>query len=384
MPSLENSLMHDGDGTTPSRYALIAALLALHEEAPALDEDGVGRRAVEMAEQLTASNGAYLHVVEAGGDIRLAAWSANTLSQCSIASETHYSLDRAGLWADCVRQGRPLVHNELSADDYRRGLPEGHSPLARHLAVPVLEQGRPVMVMGVGNKATPYGDDDVDRVRLLAESAWGLLRRKAHEQREARYLEFLESNMLATVDIVSTIVEMRDPYTAGHERRVAHLARAIAAGLGLDEEMQDRVAVAARVHDVGKLALPAAVLAKPGRLTPMEMEIARTHSRKGYEILHKSRFSWPLAEIVLQHHERYDGSGYPAGLRGDAILLEARIIAIADVVESMVSSRPHRPPRTLDAALAEIESGAGTRYDPKAAAVCLALFRTQGYSLPGH
>lgn len=376
--------MSHRDDFAVDRYRLINALLTLHQVAPDLDESGVGRRAVELAEEITASDAAYLHVVEEGGGIRLAVWSARTLAHCSIESETHYALDRAGIWADCVRQGRPVIHNELDAGHYRRGLPEGHSPLTRHLAVPVLEQGAPVMVLGVGNKAQPYDDEDIDRVRLLAESAWGLLRRKAHEQREARHVEFLEANMLATIDVISTIVEMRDPYTAGHERRVAHLARAIAAELGLDEDAQERIELAARVHDVGKLAIPAELLSKPARLTPMEMEIARTHSRQGYEILRKSRFAWPLAEIVLQHHERWDGSGYPDGLRGEEILLEARIIAVADVVEAMTSRRPQRPARTVEVALAEIESGMGHRYDPRIAAVCLALFREKGYSLTPH
>ena len=374
--------MLDSRELAPDRYALISVLLALHEEASELDEAGVGQRAVELAEEVTGSRAGYLHVVEHGGGIRLAAWSQRTLSNCTIESETHYALDQAGIWADCVREGRPVVHNELDAGDYRRGLPADHTPLLRHLAVPVLEQGRPVMVLGVGNKREPYGDEDIDRVRLLAESAWGLLRRKAHEQREARHLEFLEANMLATIDVVSTIVSMGDPYTAGHERRVAHLARSIAAELGLDEEMQDRVAMAARVHDVGKLAIPRELLAKGGRLTLMEREIARTHARQGYEILRKSRFPWPLAEVVLQHHEHYDGSGYPDGLRGEEILLEARIISVADVVEAMSSQRPHRAPRAIDAVLAELEAGAGTRYDPRVAASCLRLFREQGYRLP--
>ena len=321
--------MLDSRELAPDRYALISVLLALHEEAPELDETGVGQRAVELAEEVTGSRAGYLHVVEKGGGIRLAAWSQRTLSSCTSESETHYALDQAGIWADCVREGRPVVHNELDAGDYRRGLPQGHTPLLRHLAVPVLEQGRPVMVLGVGNKREPYGDEDIDRVRLLAESAWGLLRRKAHEQREARHLEFLEANMLATIDVVSTIVSMG------------------------------------------------------GRLTLMEREIARTHARQGYEILRKSRFSWPLADVVLQHHEHYDGSGYPDGLRGEAILLEARIISVADVVEAMSSQRPHRPPRSIDSVLAEVEAGAGTRYDPRVAASCLRLFREQGYSLPG-
>jgi putative nucleotidyltransferase with HDIG domain len=342
------------DDFAADRYRLISALLTLHEEAPELDESGVGRRAV---------------------------WSAGTLAECAIESETHYTLDRAGIWADCVRKGRPVVHNELNPEDYRRGLPEGHCPLTRHLAVPVLEKGVAVMVLGVGNKSNRYDDEDIDRVRLLAESAWGLLRRKAHEQREARHLEFLEANMLATIDVINTIVEMRDPYTAGHEHHVARLACAIAAELGLDEDARERIRMAALVHDVGKLAIPAELLAKPGRLTPMEMEVAKSHSRQGYEILRKSHFSWPLADIVLQHHERYDGSGYPDGLRGEEILLEARIIMVADVVEAMSSRRPQRPPRSIEIALAEIEAGAGTRYDPRVAAVCLELFRDKGYRL---
>lgn len=373
--------MSHRDDFALDRYRLISALLTLHEEAPELDEPGVGRRAVELAEDVTSSDAAYLHVVEEGGGIRLAVWSARTLAHCTIESETHYALDRAGIWADCVRQGRPVVHNELDAEQYRRGLPEGHSPLTRHLAVPVLEHGLPVMVLGVGNKAQPYGDEDIDRVRLLGESAWGLLRRKAHEQREARHVQFLEANMLATIDVINTIVEMRDPYTAGHEQRVARLARAIAAEMGLDEHTQERIELAALVHDVGKLAIPAELLGKPGRLTPMEMEIAKTHSRQGHEILRKSQFSWHLADIVLQHHERYDGSGYPDGLRGEEILLEARIIGVADVVEAMTSRRPQRPARTVEAALAEIEVGAGTLYDPGIAAACLTLFREKGYVL---
>lgn len=373
--------MLDPSLSPPDRYALISALLILHEEAPELDEFNVGLRAAELAEELTESQAGYLHVVEEGGGIRLAAWTGRTLASCGMQAESHYSLEHAGIWADCVRRGEPVVHNELRAEDYRRGLPAGHTPLQRHLAVPVLEQGRPVMVLGVGNKPKPYGERDVEEVRLLAESAWGLLRRKAHQEREARHLRFLEDNMLATIEVVNTIVSMRDPYTAGHERRVSHLAQAIAAEMGLGEELQDRVRVAALVHDVGKLALPAEVLAKPGRLTPMEMEIVKTHSRQGSEILRKSHFSWPLADIVLQHHERLDGSGYPDGLRGDAIMLEARIIAVADVVESMSSHRPHRPPRTREDTLAEIASGAGTRYDPAVVAACLRLFREQGYTL---
>jgi len=361
----------------------LKGLLALHEEAASLDDEALAQRTVELAEQATDSTAAYLHHIEDDGrTVRLVVWSARTFGDCRAEFDSHYPLDRAGLWADCARVRQPVIHNEIDPAQLRNGLPSGHVVVDRHMAVPVMEAGKPVMILGVGNREEPYTQADAKRLRIIAESTWSIMRRRAAEARSAEYLDYVQATMLATVDVVSSIVEMRDPYTSGHERRVAHLSRALANAVGLSAESVERVAIAALVHDVGKLAIPAEILTKPGRLTPMEREIVRTHSRQGFQILKKSRFTWPLAEIVLQHHERWDGSGYPDGLAGEDIRLEARILAVADVVEAMASHRPHRPGRPVAAALTEIENNAGTLYDPAIAAACLRLFQKEGYRLP--
>lgn len=188
--------------------------------------------------------------------------------------------------------------------------------------------------------------------------------------------------LLATIEVVSHMVELRDPYTAGHEHRVGEIAAAIAATLGHDDDMQRGLRIAGSLHDVGKIQVPSEILTKPTRLTETEYTLLKEHAQNGYEILKGIEFPWPVAEVARQHHERIDGSGYPRGLKGDETLLEARIIAIADVVESMASHRPYRAGLGIDAALAEIERGAGTLYDSGAAAACVKLFREDGYTMP--
>jgi len=187
---------------------------------------------------------------------------------------------------------------------------------------------------------------------------------------------------MRTVEVATTLSEMRDPYTAGHERRVAAIAVAIGAELGFDARRQEALRVVGYLHDIGKITIPTEILSKPGKLNPIELQLIQGHPQAGYEILKDVEFPWPVAQIVLQHHERIDGSGYPQGLKGEAILLEARIMAVADVVEAMSSHRPYRPGLGIDKALAEIERGRGTAYDPVVAEACLRLFREGRYQLP--
>ena len=176
-------------------------------------------------------------------------------------------------------------------------------------------------------------------------------------------------------------VEMRDPYTAGHQVRVADLARAIATEMGLDQNKIDGIRMAGSIHDIGKLSIPAEILSKPTKLTDIEFSLIKEHSRSGYEMLKDVESPWPLAEIVYQHHERMNGSGYPRNLKGDEILIEARIMAVADVVEAMASHRPYRPALGIEAALEEIEKNKGILYDNTVADACLRLFREKGYQL---
>jgi HD-GYP domain-containing protein (c-di-GMP phosphodiesterase class II) len=176
-------------------------------------------------------------------------------------------------------------------------------------------------------------------------------------------------------------VETRDPYTAGHQTRSADLARAIAIEMGLPQDRIDGIRMAGVIHDIGKLSIPAEILSKPTKLTEIEFSLIKEHSRKGYEILKDVESPWPLADIVYQHHERMNGSGYPRNLKGEEIIMEARILAVADVVESMASHRPYRPALGLNAALDEISRNNGSLFDPEVVEACLRLFNEKGYKL---
>lgn len=196
------------------------------------------------------------------------------------------------------------------------------------------------------------------------------------------YVAQLRTAVMSTVEVATTISELRDPYTAGHERRAASLAVAIGAEMGLDARRLEGLRVAGYLHDVGKITIPAEILSKPGTLNAIEMQFIQGHARASYDVLKSVAWPWPVAEIALQHHERMDGSGYPQGLKGEAILLEARILAVADVVDAMTSHRPYRPARSVDRALEEIERGRATQYDAEVVDACLRLFREQAYRIP--
>jgi HD-GYP domain-containing protein (c-di-GMP phosphodiesterase class II) len=197
-----------------------------------------------------------------------------------------------------------------------------------------------------------------------------------------RYTKLLEHTAEATLQAVAAMVEQRDPYTAGHERRVGALAAAIGREMGWSEHAAQGLNLCGMVHDIGKIAVPAEILSKPTRLNDIEMALVRMHAQTGFDVLKNVDFPWPVAEVIYQHHERLDGTGYPRKLKGDAILPETRIMMVADVVESMSSHRPYRPGLGLEAALQEIETHSGTWYDPQVVAACLRLFREKGYTLP--
>ena len=205
--------------------------------------------------------------------------------------------------------------------------------------------------------------------------------RKKEEEKLRLTLESLRNAHGATIQVMVSAIEMRDPYTSGHQIRSADLARAIATEMGLSKEQIDGIRLAGSIHDIGKLSVPAEILSKPAKLTDLEFSLVKEHSLIGYEMLKGVESSWPLAQIVYQHHERMNGSGYPRNLKGDEIIIEARIMAVADVVESMASHRPYRPSLGIEAALEEIEKNKGILYDDTVADVCLRLFREKDYSL---
>jgi PAS domain S-box-containing protein len=207
--------------------------------------------------------------------------------------------------------------------------------------------------------------------------------RKHAEKQLQDTLESLRKAVGTTIQVLTSAVETRDPYTAGHQTRSADLARAIGTEMELPQEKIDAIRIAGSIHDIGKLSIPAEILSKPNKLSNIEFSLIKEHARKGYEVLKDVESPWPLAEIVYQHHERMDGSGYPRNLKGEEICIEARILAVSDVVEAMASHRPYRPGLGIDAALNEIEKNRGIIYDDAVADACLRLFREKGFQLAG-
>lgn len=284
----------------------------------------------------------------------------------------------------------------LSPDDFVRGMISGteEEPLsgadlpcpfpASRLSILSESQGAPGMwsLMLEGQECTLYVYPAGERDSLRGEG--DALSAKPGSSRcvVERELQGLETVWEQTIELLAGVTELRDPYTMGHQRRVAHLAGALARELGLGEEKVREVVRAGLVHDIGKIQIPAEFLSKPGKLGEKEFAIIREHPNTGGDLLKGIELPWPLSAIVLQHHERMDGSGYPRGLKGEDILPAARVIAVADVVEAMASHRPYRPALGIERALREVTTNAGRLYDADVVAACRRLFLERGYSLP--
>lgn len=191
----------------------------------------------------------------------------------------------------------------------------------------------------------------------------------------------LRKTLGGAVQAIASLVETRDPYTAGHQRRVADLARAIATEMGLSGDQIDGIRIAGTIHDLGKISVPSEILTIPRKLTALEYSLIKNHPQSGYEILKDIEFPWPIARMIVEHHERINGSGYPNGLPGEDLLIESKILSVADVVEAMATHRPYRPALGIDAALSEITANRGILYDPEVVDACLRLFRDKGYQI---
>jgi len=193
-------------------------------------------------------------------------------------------------------------------------------------------------------------------------------------------MEKLKKSVEGTIQTLSKIIESKDPYTSGHQMRVAELAKLIAIEMGFSDERIEAIYMISLVHDIGKISIPQEILSRPGKLSGLEQEIVRTHPQIGYDILSNVDFPWPVADVILQHQELYDGSGYPNGLKGEEILIGARIIAVADVIESMTSHRPYRSTPGIDKAIEEVIRNSGILYDPEVAEVCIRIIQDKGFS----
>ncbi len=217
------------------------------------------------------------------------------------------------------------------------------------------------------------------RIVSMVENYKDITERKKNEENLKKSYINLQKTLNGTIDTLASIVETRDPYTSGHQKRVTLLAIAISEELGLEKYKIEAIGTAALIHDIGKISIPASILARPGKISPIEYDMIKTHPQLGYEMIKRIEFPWPIANIILQHHERLDGSGYPKGLKGKDIVLEARILAVADVVEAMSSYRPYRPSLGIDKALKEVKKGKGKLYDPRVVEACIKIIAKKGF-----
>lgn len=338
-------------------------------------------------------------IVESGG--YHAAWVgyAEHDEKKSINLRAQHGFDESAIsdfaltWADneqgqwpagrAIRSGQVQISRDVAAEPLFEGRWPTGSGIVSCVALPLREKGATIGSLNIyAHEVGGFSDEELGMLQELADDLGfgiGTMRlRRAQEQ----MLGQLRKELEGTVQAVSSMVEMRDPYTAGHERRVAELASAIGVEMGLPEEQVRGIHLAGTIHDLGKIQIPAEILSKPGKLTDVEYTLIRQHPQTGYEILKDIEFPWPIAQAILQHHERLDGSGYPHGLKEGQILLEARILAVSDVVEAMASHRPYRPGLGMQQALGEIRQYRGTRYDADVVDTCIRLFEEKDYSLP--
>jgi HD-GYP domain-containing protein (c-di-GMP phosphodiesterase class II) len=319
----------------------------------------------------------------------------------SAGDEQGYFTSLTHTWADTKEGQRPgarAIRTKLPA--IARNIPDdpAFAPLRErgvgrgfvsNLALPLLDGTRLIGVLSIhAEEKEAFDDAEIQLLEELSRDlAYGIttLRTRAERDRIAHehrhHAEILRRSLEDSIQAIAFTVEMRDPYTSGHQKRVADLAVAIAGAMGLDEEKIHGIHLAGVVHDLGKIRVPAEILAKPGKLTMLEFELVKVHPQVGYDILKDIKFPWPIAAIVWEHHERMDGSGYPRGLKREEILVESRIMAVADVVEAMASHRPYRASLGIEPALREIERGRGTVYDAAAVDACVKLFREGGFVL---
>lgn len=292
----------------------------------------------------------------------------------------------------CIRTGKSVAILDTQTDPSFEPWRERANQYGIHscVAVPIFYEENPIGALLVyAQVANAFLPSDVHLFEDLAnEIGYGLraIKRRQELDEETQKREETQKQLYqtleSTIEAMSRTMEWRDPYTAGHQKRVAQLAVAIGREMGLDEMRLKGLHLGGLVHDIGKVAIPSEILTKPTQINALERQMVRQHVQTGYEILKDIPFFWPIADMVYQHHERLDGSGYPRGLKGDQIILEARVLAVADTVEAMAAHRPYRAAVGLDAALAVIQEDKVGLFDPMVVGACLRLFREKKYQLP--
>ncbi len=366
--------------------AVRETLLRCHAEIlRATNEADLLNRTLETVVEARGYSLAWYGIPEEGGEKRI-----RPIAQAGPARAyldglaVHWSEDSLGQGPSgrAVRTGLPQV-TERTADD--AGFEPWAARAARHgfkssVAVPMKIDGKVAAVLNIySSEDGAFGKDELALITEFADNLALAVRTLRLQFESAQLHSSLEDSAMGAVRAIASTIEKRDPYTSGHQVDVATLAVAIGRKLGWDRFKLEGLKLGATIHDIGKISVPAEILNRPGRLTESEFGVIKAHPQTGFEILEKTDFPWPIKEMVVQHHERIDGTGYPYGLKGDEIIDEAKVLAVADVVDAITSHRPYRPGRGIDVALAEIERGRGTAYDPSAVDACLSLLRDEHF-----
>ena len=322
----------------------------------------------------SAADRGYRDLFALAPDAYLVTDAQTIIAECNQAAAAMLKVDPVSL------KGMPLAHFVAEADRaaFQSSLIQLREGGAKRNWEFCLEtgEGSPFSVSVNVSAQTDHQDQLVRVLWLLRDVREG----KAEEDRLKSLLSGMKSSFHGIVDVVAKAVEIKDPQTAGHQKRVAQLAVAIGRELDFSLHRLEGLKVAGLLHDIGKIAIPSEILSKPGELNDLECEFIKSHCQIGYDLVKNIDFPWPVIQAIKQHHERMDGSGYPAGLRDKDIILEAKILGVADVVEAMICSRPYGPAQGIDRALEEIHQKTGILYDPEVVTVCLKLFVEKGFS----
>ncbi|MEQ1579365.1 MAG: HD domain-containing phosphohydrolase [Steroidobacteraceae bacterium] len=355
----------------------LAALLEVQQASAGLDEPALMGLGAELAASILNSPvAAVVDISPSEKSLEVVARFADGQLSTERPNASSKSLGKTGIWAECAKSGLPQL-----ANTGKKAVIDGLPGIERCVVIPLRDGDETTGLLVVANRASDYSEAEKLELGAFADGLWNTVKARRLHLGTLRELQRADIAMESLIATLSRMIDIHDPHTAGSAARVAVLAVALGRELGLDGKRQHVLRIAGLLHDIGTMLIPPAILGKPQLLTEQEMALVRTHPVAGKGLLSSIDFNAPVADIVEQHHERFDGSGYPHALKGETILIEARVLAVADVVEAMCSKRAERPALGLDAALEELERNSGRLYDARVAKACIRLFREHGFQL---
>lgn len=327
---------------------------------------------VDMVTRNSNSKIGYLHFYdEERGELDLKVWSGLALSHGPVTHNSNYHAIPSEIWTKSISNRAPDLENETNKTCLVSRTKIIDFEVNNYISFPIFSDDKIVAVIGVGNRSTPYDEEDLEKLGVYVKIGWplisDLLRDKndnEFKQSDEFYREPHEEILLAMAHAFGKALELRDAYTSHHQSNVSLITGVIASQLGLSEQRCFGLNVGSLIHDIGKMAVPSQILNKTGKLLPAEWEVIKLHAEYGQKIFDHLTLPWPIADMIVQHHERMDGSGYPKRLKGNSICLEARIIAVADTYDAMSADRPYRHAPGQDKAVSTLMSDRGTKYDP--------------------